>query len=100
MGAGGDWKALYEAAKTGDEADLLYWLEHGTDPNVQHVEVGSTPLIAAAENGHLHAVQALVAGGADPTVRSHWEGETALDAARERKQTAVVAWLQSLPDPG
>lgn len=93
--AGGNWKALYEAAKTGDKAEVVYWLGCGTDPNVQHVEFGSTPLIAAAENGHLSAVQALVEGGADPDVRSDWEKQTALDAARERGQNAVVAWFES-----
>ncbi|MFT5357256.1 MAG: ankyrin repeat protein, partial [Polyangiales bacterium] len=87
--AGGNWKALYQAAKTGNKDEVDFWLGCGTDPNVQHVEFGSTPLIAAAENGHLEAVQALVQGGADPSVRSHWESETALDAARGRGHSAV-----------
>ena len=95
--AGGNWKALYEAAKTGDDEEVRYWLSCGTDPDAQHVEVGSTPLIAAAENGHLGAVQALVEGGADPNLLSHWEKHTALDAARERDQTTVVAWLETHP---
>lgn len=95
--AGGNWKALYQAAKTGDKEEVLYWLGCGTDADAQHVEVGQTPLIAAAENGHLEAVQALVEGGADPSVRSHWEKHTALDAARERGHAAVVAWLESHP---
>ena len=92
--AGGDWKALYEAAKTGDTAEVAYWLEAGTDPNAQHVEVGSTPLIAAAENGHLDAVKALVAGGADVSVRSDWDKCTALEAAKARGHDAVVAWFE------
>lgn len=95
--AGGNWKALYEAAKTGDRGEVEYWLGAGADPNVQHVEMGTTPLIAAAENGHLEAVQVLVEGGADPAIRSHWEGQTAVDAARERGQDRVVAWLESRP---
>lgn len=94
---GGNWKALYQAAKTGDKEEVLYWLSCGTDPDAQHVEMGQTPLITAAENGHLEAVRALVEGGADPSVRSHWEKHTALDAARERGQAAVVTWLESHP---
>ena len=93
--AGGNWKALYQAAKTGDKDEVNYWLSCGTDPDAQHVEFGSTPFIAAAENGHLEAVQALVQGGADPSVRSDWEKQTAQDAAKERGHDAVVAWLES-----
>lgn len=92
--AGGNWKALYEAAKTGDVEEVLYWLAEETDPNVQHVEFGSTPLIAAAENGHLDAVKALVQNGADPAVRSHWDKCTALEAADARKHVQVVQWLR------
>ncbi len=94
--AGGDWKALYEAAKTGDAAEVAYWLQAGADPNAQHVEVGSTPLIAAAENGHLDAVKALIQAGADAAVRSDWDKWTALEAAKARGHDAVVTWLERL----
>ncbi|MEM7606433.1 MAG: ankyrin repeat domain-containing protein [Myxococcota bacterium] len=93
--AGGNWKALFEAAKTNDLEELTYWLSAGTDPNAQHVEFGTTPLIAAAEKGHLEVVKALVEGGADPAVRSDWDRHTALEAARKADHAAIVAWLES-----
>ena len=93
--AGGNWKALFEAAKTNDLEELAYWLSAGTDPNVQHVEFGTTPLIVAAEKGHLEAVKALVDGGAKLGVRSDWDRHTALEAARTAGHASIVAWLES-----
>jgi ankyrin repeat protein len=91
--AGGDWKALYEAAKNGAEAEVRSWLATGIDPDLQHLEYGTTPLIAAAERGHLAVVRALVSGGADPSVRSEWDGYTAREAAQQLGHGDVVRWL-------
>ena len=93
--AGGDWKALYEAAKTGKLDEVQRWLAAGVDPNYQHPEFGTTPLIAAAEAGQLGSVQALVAGGASVAVASDWDGWTALEAAEKSGHPAVARWLDT-----
>ncbi|MFK7991078.1 MAG: ankyrin repeat domain-containing protein [Sandaracinaceae bacterium] len=93
---GGDWKALYEGARQGDVEEVRHWLSAGVNPDYQHVEFGTTPLIAAAENGHLDAAKALVEGGANPSVRSEWDEHDALEAARARGHQHVVRWLESL----
>jgi len=95
MPDGGDWKALYSAARGGNVSEIRSWLIAGLDPNSQHAEFGTTALIAAAENGHLEAVKVLVEGGADPSVRSEWEGTTAAEAAAENGHSAVVSWLRA-----
>lgn len=92
--SGGDWKALYEAAKQGDLDDVRQWLSRGVDPNYQHPEFGTTPLIIAAEFGQLDAVKALVENGADPAITSLWDGWTAEQAAAQNRHKHVVAWLQ------
>ena len=92
--SGGDWKALYGAATRGDIEDVQRWLSAGVDPDYQHPEYGTTPLIAAAEAGQLDAVKVLVASGADPGVVSQWDGVTALQAAEAHRRTHVAAWLR------
>jgi ankyrin repeat protein len=91
---GGDWKALYDASAKGLVEEARGWLSAGADPNQQHPEVGTTPLIAAAENGHLAVVQMLIAHGADPSVRSEWEGHTARQAAAAAGHREVARWLE------
>ena len=45
-------------------------LAHGADPDTRsHDEHAHTPLHLATQHQHLHVVDALLAGGADPDVR-------------------------------
>lgn len=95
MPFGGDWKALYQAAREGELEALTRWLDQGVDPNFQHPEFGTTPLIAAAEMGQLEAVQALVARGARIDVVSDWDRCTAEQAALELGHQKVAHWLRA-----
>ena len=52
----------------------------------------STALHLSAGNGHLAVTKLLLEGGADPTLRDK-AGRTALDWARERGKSEVVALL-------
>jgi hypothetical protein len=63
----------------------------------------------ACRAGQLEAARYLAGRGADRDWRAPWSGETALDAARDNHQRAVVAWLteagaapgaESRQDPG
>ena len=91
---GGNWKALYEAAKTGDIDEVRDWLSSNVNPNTQHPEFGTTPLIVAAEKGHLAVVKLLVEGGADPKVKSAWDGYDAVGAADKFGHPEVARWLR------
>ncbi len=93
--AGGDWKALFSAAKQGNADEVLYWLKAGVDPNMQHVEIGTTALIIAVEKNHFDIVKLLVDGGADISVRSDWDKCTAIETARELGRRDIAAWLKS-----
>jgi hypothetical protein len=47
----------------------------------------------ACRAGQLEAARYLAGRGADISWRAPWSGQTPLDAARDTRQRAVVAWL-------
>jgi ankyrin repeat protein len=90
---GGDWKELMHAAEAGDAALVAYHLTQGVDPNYQHPEYLTTPLIEAARQGHLEVVRELLSHGADAALPAVWGKETALSVANAAKHQPVVAFL-------
>lgn len=87
------WNALHFAAryKPGYVPDLV---ELGLPVNGK-TNAGWTPLQLAAYAGHLEAVKWLVANGADPSLTNN-AGARAIDIARNKQKTKVVAYLASL----
>lgn len=70
---------MFEAAESGDLAQLQQAIEAGADVNAED-ENGAAPIGWAASEGHVEAVRALIAAGAD----IHWQaanGLTALNVA-------------------
>ena len=66
------------------------------DPTAVNILEGrGAPLHEAARAGHLRIVQALLAAGADPSIRDP-EGRTALDLARAHNQAAVIELLRGI----
>lgn len=92
---GGDWKEMFTAAQKGDLELVRYHIRMGIDPNYQHPEVLTTPLIESARLGHLEIVSFLLENGADPHAKALFGGETALLAARIYKHKAVVRLLKT-----
>lgn len=96
---GGNWKEMVHAASIpggGDLAVVQYHLEMGMDPNWQHPECMSTPLLEAIRAGNRKVVKLLLEhtpNTADPTVPGDWEGQTPMELAMERKDHAVVDLL-------
>lgn len=90
----GDWKQLFAAAGKGDLELVEYYISAGIDPNYQHPEFLSTPLIESAQNGHLAVVEFLLQHGANPKIKSDYDGLTALETACQHKQEKVVAILE------
>lgn len=91
---GGDWKELLTAAEKGDVDLAKYHLLNGIDPNYQHPELLTTPLIEAAMYGHLEIVELLLTHGAKPEIRGIFDGYTALEVAKIKGHQLVIQRLQ------
>jgi len=100
---GGDWKELVQAATEGDLSLIKYHLNNGIDPNFQHPEFMTTPLLEAVKLNQKESVEVLLryhpTNRADPTVAGDWEGTTPIEEAVNGKFHDVVdVLLRALPD--
>ena len=94
---GGNVKELCTAATVGDLPTVKYHLETGMDPNFQHPEFMTTPLVEASRFGQVEAVRLLLQHGADPTIAADWEGCTPLEeAVKERHHEVVDVLLKNI----
>ena len=84
---------IHDAA-LGDNAEVIRELVlHGADKNARTRDDAQTPLYIAAAMGKMKAAEALVALGADVTIKDS-QGRTPLDAAERAGLTDVVAFLK------
>lgn len=92
---------LYVSAGNGDLTSVKKLLAKGADPNHRYLhlqrefEPYETPIIAAAENGHLDIVKTLVEAGAELEARNTYTSQTALYKAVEHKHRDVIEYLLS-----
>lgn len=89
----GDWKELFKAAATGDLSLVQYHIGNGVNPNYQHPEIHSLPLVAAICEGHIAVAKYLLANGADPHLTSEFDNLTAYEAAKRLKQKELMALM-------
>ena len=93
-------------AKSGNTAAVKWLLDHGADPNVRwsHWNDLLTPLHLAVLGNHPDVTRALLAAGADPTIRDTEHDSDALgwaqfflqhrgDSAEKRKRGHEIARL-------
>ncbi len=97
-GGGGWWTPLFDAAAEGSAEAVDALLEHGAACNIRDLH-GRTPLHVAVEADHAEICSALLAAGADPSLRYGENELSALEAAiREGNSDIVVAIIRSWPD--
>ena len=104
---GGDQKALLIAAEAGDLATVKYYLRQGIDPNQEHPEAMTTPLMESVRSGQLLVVAYLLDHGADAKQPAGFEMITPLKLAQQTKQPAMIellkqhspklSWIRSIP---
>jgi uncharacterized protein len=96
------WKALRRLYERGAAMNLARAAALGLMPLVTGLATRTPPLgddelgIAfwnACRAGQLETARYLAGLGADTNWRAPWSGETPLDAARDKHERAVVAWL-------
>lgn len=82
---------LCHAVLTKSLAGVQLLLEHGAEPNP---EGGRQPLLLAVLGGQTEVARALLAAGADPSIRDT-TGKGLLEIAQQHQQTEVARLLQS-----
>ncbi len=85
-------RALYEAAESGDSAEVDQLLQAGANVNAAIAGDGS-PLIAAARANRLFVVRLLLDRGADPNMPVEGDGSPLIAAASEGAATVVALLL-------
>ena len=93
-------KALGEAVRAGDLAQVQAALDQGVNPNII-LEGSFTPLWVAASDGNVEMVKLLLQGGADPNLigPDHTSGSPLFQAAREGHSEVVGLLLEAGADP-
>ncbi|MES1925683.1 ankyrin repeat domain-containing protein [Salinisphaera sp. T31B1] len=86
------WQCLHYAAARGDRAGVESILDNGLSVNLR-TRRGRTPLILAAQHGHLGVVHALLARHAGLEARDGQNGFTALHWAADRYHPAIARAL-------
>ena len=86
---------VVESAALGQTSQLRQLLASGSPANA-HDRNGFTALVHAARNGHVPAIQALVASGADPNLAAGRNGWTPLLHAIHKHQIESVTSLLAL----
>lgn len=94
MPSGGDWKDLFAAVQRGDLATVRYHILMGTDPNYQHPEFLTSPIIESVREQQLEVAKFLLENGADPKVKEIWTGLDLLTIAKSTKNRAVITLLK------
>lgn len=93
--AAGDWKDMLYAAQNGDLHLVKFHIEEGENPNYQHPEFLTTPLIESVTNGHTHVVRYLLENGANPNIKAGFSSDTALTIAKQQQNKPLLKLLKS-----
>lgn len=92
--AGGDWKEMLVAAQEGDLPLVKYHIENGINPNYQHPELLTTPLIESISFQQFEVVEYLLNNGADPELKAGFSLDSPLRVARQQKNKEILQLLR------
>jgi len=88
--AAGDWKDLLKAVQEDDLTLVQYHINNGVNPNYQHPEFLTTPLIESIEYERLEIVRFLLENGADPELKAGFSADTPLKVAKRKKNKELI----------
>lgn len=92
--AAGDWKDLLQAAQDGNLSLVRYHLDNGINPNYQHPEFLTTPLIESIEHYQYEVTAYLLANGADPKLNAGFSLDSPMTVARKVNNRVAVQLLR------
>lgn len=90
----GNWKEMHLAAEKGDIELVSFHLKMSVDPNYQHPEFMTAPLLASIKNQHLDVARLLLENGAQPDIKEVWTGDRPMDIALRNKDQAAIDLLK------
>lgn len=93
--AAGDWKDMLDAVHNGNLELVQYHIKMGVNPNYQHPELLTTPLIESVEREQIEIAQFLLENGADPLIRAGFSADTPLSIAKKTKNKALIKLIKS-----
>jgi ankyrin repeat protein len=79
---GGDWKDFFRAIQLNDIELVKYHIRTGINPNYQHPEYMTAPLMECIRFGHLEIAEYLLENGADANALEHNSTTTAMSIAK------------------
>ena len=79
---GGDWKDFFRAIQLNDLELVKYHIRMGIDPNYQHPEFMTAPLMECIRFGHLEIAKYLLENGTDANALEHNSTTTAMSIAQ------------------
>lgn len=93
--AAGDWKDMLAAVQEGKIDLVKYHIEQGVNPNYQHPEFLTTPLIESISFGQHEIAKYLLENGADPKLRAGFSTDTPLSIAKRTKDKELIRLIKS-----
>lgn len=97
--AAGDWKEMLKAAQEGDLNLVKYHIDRGVNPNYQHPELLTTPLIVSIEHHQIEVATFLLENGADPNLRAGFSTDSPLSIAKKNNCKELVKIIKSYQKP-
>ncbi|MBR9923013.1 MAG: ankyrin repeat domain-containing protein [Bacteroidetes bacterium] len=92
--AAGDWKELLQAVQNGNLRLVKYHIENGVDPNYQHPELLTTPLIESIEYQEPAITAYLLENGANPRLKAGFSTDSPMSVAKRMKNQAAINLLK------
>ncbi len=93
--AAGDWKDMLFAIQQGNLELVKYYIKQGVNPNYQHPELLTTPLIESLSFEKYEIAKYLLENGADPTLKAGFSADSPLAVAKKTKNKALVKLIKA-----
>lgn len=91
----GDWKDLFFACQNGDLELVKFHITNDVNPNFQHAEFMTSPLLEAIRYNQLEIVEYLLANGADPHQKEWMGTDDAFSVAKSLKNKQMIEILKN-----
>lgn len=91
----GNWKDMLYAIQNGNTEIVKYHIKNGVNPNYEHPEFFTTPLIESILNEEIEIAQYLLENGADPKLKSGFSNESPLRIATKKNNKELLKLIRS-----